>query len=593
MKINSINIKNYRSLNDSGDICFFPEINKPISIIGYNNSGKSNLLRAIFFVSGAKWIDEKTFKETDFHNFNTDECIAIRSEFNHLGEDTKFSIICRHESLNGSFTVSHKDDKGNNCYQKTKPKPVYLIEFDKIKDQLKIRGDYGNLTLLGKKVKEIKEDFKLQKTVAKGNDGKDHSYSNPAFVTAIIKSKIEPSMRTDLFKTFEENIKNNINSILSLQNELEISFDFPTYETFFDNLKFNIATSTFGRKVPIENTGNGFVALFVIALFESLLEDSGNIFLIDEPETFLHEHYQEHFYNILKKLSQKNQIIYTTHSKKFVDIFSPKSIIRIKNENFEQSCVIQPKKGLDTEIDSITIFDKELKFPDEWGIYINTIEPNLGNLPFSDRVIICEGCHDKIAYKTVLDRYLSEKQESLSYKNIAILSAEGKDTIKILIDICRFFHIPYFAIHDLDLDTDVSFDNNLAKDSTKHPAYTELITNDRTQYTKNWKIFLSSKSDKFLHRNKRKLETVLKIEDNDKSSEAAYFQVKDKSIEKIKELYPGFLHQNLFDFIDGKILSDEYKFASISNEDDMPNIEDEIAKVNIQKQESIEVEMPF
>jgi putative ATP-dependent endonuclease of OLD family len=578
MYISSINIKNFRSFKDSGDLFLYPNHHKPISIIGYNNSGKSNILKSLFYISGAKWIDEKTFKEQDFHNFNLDEPINIIAET----DDNTFTITSSYKE--DGFDTRHLDNYNKNCYKKYDPKPVYLIEFDKVKDQLKIRGEYGNLTLLGKKVKEIKEDFKSQKTITKNPQGNDQEYPSSLFIKTIIEKHIEPNLRTEFFHKFENNLKININKILSLENELEITFDFPNYETFFDNLKFNISQSPNGRKIPIENTGNGFTALFVIALFESLInEDSKSIFLIDEPETFLHEHYQEHFYMVLKQLALKNQVVYTTHSKKFIDIFSPQTIIRVKNDNFIESKVIQPESNLLYEEDIITIYDKELKFPNEWGLYVNTIEPNLGNLPFSDKVIICEGCHDKIAYKTVLEKYLEEQQKSLSFENIAILSAEGKDTIKILIEICRHFHIPYFVIHDLDLNFDMIFDSRFDKDPRQHAVYNDLDPKDKTQYTKNWKIFLAAKNDKYIHRNMRKLETVLNIYDKDKSSESTYFAVKDKSIAEIQAGYPKFLPEGLLDFVDGKYPIEEYSFDYSDEEQVSQN----------EPQDSVDVVMPF
>lgn len=55
------------------------------------------------------------------------------------------------------------------------------------------------------------------------------------------------------------------------------------------------------------------------------------MYIFEEPETFLHENFEEYFYELLCKLSQNNQVIITTHSKKFIDIFHPNSIIRLCN----------------------------------------------------------------------------------------------------------------------------------------------------------------------------------------------------------------------------------------------------------------------
>jgi len=46
------------------------------------------------------------------------------------------------------------------------------------------------------------------------------------------------------------------------------------------------------------------------------------VYIFEEPETFLHENFEEYFFELLKKLAVNNQVIITTHSKKFVDVFN-------------------------------------------------------------------------------------------------------------------------------------------------------------------------------------------------------------------------------------------------------------------------------
>jgi AAA15 family ATPase/GTPase len=51
IRVNSINIKNYRSFGDQQDFVFPNEdYKKPVAIVGYNNSGKTNLMNCIYMV---------------------------------------------------------------------------------------------------------------------------------------------------------------------------------------------------------------------------------------------------------------------------------------------------------------------------------------------------------------------------------------------------------------------------------------------------------------------------------------------------------------------------------------------------------------
>lgn len=74
--------------------------------------------------------------------------------------------------------------------------------------------------------------------------------------------------------------------------------------------------------------------MFVMAVIKAIAEfnvEDQCLFLFEEPESFLHENHQEYFYKtVLCGLSEKgNQVIYTTHSDRMVDIFDTQGLIRL------------------------------------------------------------------------------------------------------------------------------------------------------------------------------------------------------------------------------------------------------------------------
>ena len=69
LRIKKLLIENYRSFKKR--VVFnFPNNDylKPISIIGYNNSGKTNMLNAILYSIGYKYTTKETFTINDFYN---------------------------------------------------------------------------------------------------------------------------------------------------------------------------------------------------------------------------------------------------------------------------------------------------------------------------------------------------------------------------------------------------------------------------------------------------------------------------------------------------------------------------------------------
>lgn len=64
IRINSISVKNFRSFGEEQEF-FFPDrtCKKPTAIVGYNNSGKTNLMTAILYGIGENFITERVFEK--------------------------------------------------------------------------------------------------------------------------------------------------------------------------------------------------------------------------------------------------------------------------------------------------------------------------------------------------------------------------------------------------------------------------------------------------------------------------------------------------------------------------------------------------
>ena len=82
MQINRIHIEHFRSIKtldfEPGSYCV---------LIGENNSGKSNVLRALNLALGETWPTERSFSDEDFHNQDTSQDIVIQVFFNETIEE--------------------------------------------------------------------------------------------------------------------------------------------------------------------------------------------------------------------------------------------------------------------------------------------------------------------------------------------------------------------------------------------------------------------------------------------------------------------------------------------------------------------------
>lgn len=96
-----------------------------------------------------------------------------------------------------------------------------------------------------------------------------------------------------------------------------------------------------GFEGDIDNKGHGLQRSLIFALLKTYADtmnekdelDKSFIFLIEEPEIYLHPHLQRKMYQVLRKISEgKDQVIYSTHSSLFIDIENFDDICRVKKQ---------------------------------------------------------------------------------------------------------------------------------------------------------------------------------------------------------------------------------------------------------------------
>ncbi len=580
MRIDKITIKNFRSFNTDGIEIEFPDLKKPFSIVGHNNSGKSNIIDAILLGLNNKSTGYNAFDKNDFHNHNLDSDFEIDIQisppikcptiFNQFREISKYNLNVKIENgqvdtqhycldaegkqiftpmalkrgKNSEFSEEEKEilnkqlKQGAQTAYKWKDKvPLYYIDPITIHNQLRANRN----TLLGKILLDIRKEFESNETKIEDKEGvlKHHIGQPNADVFDKMLDYIEKQViPTPKLEALTNQIKETIKEELEIKSDdFDLGFGFPSVDSFYKNLEFYLQENNKKPKLPITRYGNGFIFLFVISLFKAIIESDkgGNIFVIEEPETFLHENYQDYFYKLLEKLAENNQVIYTTHSKKFVNLFTPQSIIKLKTPENSYTDVIHHPAAMLHVPD--TLDEYKVKSIDDFALYMKTLEPNLGNIIFAKKVLIVEGPHDVLGYRTVLST-----KYSLEYNNYSIVAAWGKDTLKSIIQLCKLFEIDYFVIHDFDLPDDC--DITIAKEEPSS-VYSELTSPEKAQYTKNFTIALEAGIEN-IHHNKPNLEGVLNI--TNKGSVSVYQSLSGKTTEEVMVEYPNFLNQKIIDF---------------------------------------------
>lgn len=573
IRINSISVKNYRSFGEQQDFEFpSREYKKPVSIIGYNNAGKSNLMNCILYGVGQKFITQQTFTLSDFHNRDWSNVPFIKTdiEADVVGKNSWNKDI----TMNGIHSTEIKVDDKQIIEAKINPSffgadkyyNVFFINFHNIKEEIITqKTSWGNLkSFLGKQIQKIVESD------ANMSDKKG------SFEEELKKSTKEVLKDSELNK-FIGLIRKNYTANLR-NDDCTVEFGLPNYEDIFLKMMFKIGLN--GDKenlVPLDHFGDGYISMFVMAVIQAIAESNTQdecLFLFEEPESFLHENHQEYFYKtVLCGLAEKgHQVIYTTHSDKMIDPFDTKGMIRLEMNESNQTVVKYNDIG-DFELDEST---GEIIDYSRFNEFIKTVEPNLSRMLFSKKVILVEGPNDVLVYKHAIKQKVLEYIENdgsienkeryadayMNFENISIICHHGKGTANYIIELCKHFKIDFFALTDLDFEENELDINELSNCFTE----TELKQKDlytssskKAMITTNWKLLNACGIDN-IHFNIKMLETVIGYEKSDKNSLAIWDLINSDGFEFDEKLFPEKLE----------------KFIGLNKEEEQPEIEDDL-----------------
>lgn len=498
MYISKIALTNYRGVKERREI----NLSRYSSIVGKNDAGKTIVLNAI-----ATFLDVKNFAitSTDFNEIDrpiTMEFVFTSSELIDMLATKIKSKVKKTEGLDEFIqdfifdeTIVYKREVNSqgkswtservllNDFVKEDLKGLYfksdeeisqIIEINTI--QIPVQGKGRNSK--AEKIKHIKlhfshepranfwiiDDMKIGSLfpdveMFKADYGLEADTKfKTASVTEIEGYFIREQTRLEVFQ-------NEINT--EMQKEAAI---LKTYmEEYASNLQDIDITPTISWKdaiksvdvsfqfngddkfIPMTHKGTGYRRLFMVARFRYLAEKSkGNniIYLIEEPETFLHPTAQQDLLKALKELSQENQVVTTTHSPVFAGATDVEGVVlctKVRQSNYENVIVGSEQDFL-------------FKIIDELGI-----KPSFNLRDNFDKILFVEGQDDCTFYKLIASTLLN-----MDLKNILILPCGGSS-------VESFINIEYFKKNGRELFLILDSDKGLKVRDPKKPILQQQL----------------------------------------------------------------------------------------------------------------------
>ncbi|MBL7188543.1 MAG: ATP-dependent endonuclease [Phycisphaerae bacterium] len=331
----------------------------------------------------------------------------------------------------------------DNSIRSLLPEPVYIPAVKDLTDDLKTKesASFGKLLnilldVIEDDLTEAAETFENLRKKLNRVVNEDGSITDDRMDRV---KEIENTIQTNLQETFR-----------NVTIELEIPP--PEIKTVLSNATI---VADDGVRGPVDNKGDGFKRAITFSILRSYVQLSQDttwkkdaedakptrkkfLFLFEEPELYLHPRAQNILYDALALISEKHQVIVTTHSPFFFSAEETKTFVKVKKVQNEDL----PKPiGECLAIDLTDVTEKD-KF--------QLISFESSNLAFfSNRIVLVEGDSELIALPHIAQ--LLDSRWDFKSTSTNLIKISGKGSFKRYSDFFSRFNVDVAIVADLDV----------------------------------------------------------------------------------------------------------------------------------------------
>lgn len=431
MQIMNLSIKNFKSIRDMK----LQNIENALILVGKNNAGKSSVLHALRAVSRSYKISTADFHESmqnieiqidlsitkeDLQMFHEKGIISQYKRFDLWKNEFQNRLPSYHDGILSFTFIANKDGKvrffdgirKNNKYIPIVFPDIYFIGTQR--DMQKIQED---LLLL-----QENHLLKMMRTnCCMFDQAKPCSHcfhciglinqKTPEELNAFETSKLfEYKLYQQNIDDFEKRVNENFHKNGGYE-DIGFSLNYDVNQI----LKINANAHNKDREqtISVEHLGRGMKSIYMLSLLEAYIAGKNSLpsmIMVEDPEMFLHPQLQKTSSEILYRLSQKNQVIFTTHSPNLLSNFNSRQIRQIVLDKDFYS-IAKEKTNISAILDDLGYTAADLM-----------------NVNF---VFFVEGKQDKSRLPFLLEKYYSEIYDDNGNLNrVAIITTNSCTNIK-------------------------------------------------------------------------------------------------------------------------------------------------------------------
>jgi putative ATP-dependent endonuclease of OLD family len=429
-------VDNYRSIGGRVEINF--PSGRPLVLLGENNSGKSNVIRALNIVLGTLWPGTYEPEDNEFFKRDRLKTISIEAQFRPGKLFGRFSRIMWRYRENADDPIKYRGE--GNQYIRNEDRDTCTCIVLEAERRLSYQLSYASkYTYLSRLMHRFHKAMLEQPDVQKG-------------LQSIFEETKKKFAEIPEFANFVNELQKQMaEMVASMSHRLDVDFEAYNPVNFFQALR--LQASEAGEPRALDEMGTGEQQILAMAFAHAYAKafHGGILLVLEEPEAHLHPLAQRWLASRLNQMCEGGlQIIVTTHSPAFIDI-----------TNLEGLALVRKELG-ETKIVQISIADllnrcTQTGAPPERTTAENILPFYAANATndilegfFAKLVVLVEGPTESLS----LPIYLKKCGLDLAREGVAVIAVHGKGNLGKWRRLFVSFGIECYIIFDNDAGDD-------------------------------------------------------------------------------------------------------------------------------------------